>query len=54
MDRERRYMVPTTREGFLTRTGEPMNQRMATHHVIIWPGGGRKGHQPHTPRHTLV
>lgn len=34
IDRERRSAIPTTRSVFLTRTGEPMNTRMATHHVI--------------------
>lgn len=57
IDRERRSAVPSTRALFLTRTGEPMNARMATHHVIrlvrqaevcVSKAG------PHTLRHTFA
>ena len=57
IDRERRSAVPTTREVFLTRTGEPMNTRMATHHVIHLvrqAGVDVKKAGPHTLRHTFA
>ena len=57
IDRERRSAVPTTREVFLTRTGDPMNVRMATHHVIhlVRQAGVQvRKAGPHTLRHTFA
>ena len=57
IDRERRSAVPTTREVFLIRTGDPMNVRMATHHVIhlVRQAGVQvKKAGPHTLRHTFA
>lgn len=57
VDRERRSRDPRVREVFLTRAGEPMTTRMATHHVIrvVREAGvdvGKAG--PHTLRHTFA
>jgi site-specific recombinase XerD len=57
IDRERRSATPTTRDVFLTRTGDPMNTRMATHHVIHLvrqAGVVIKKAGPHTLRHTFA
>ena len=57
IDRERRSAVPTTREVFLTRTGDPMNVAMATHHVVhlVRQAGVQvKKAGPHTLRHTFA
>ena len=57
IDRERRSTEPTTRVVFLTRTGEPMNTAMASHHVVhlVRQAGvtvSKAG--PHTLRHTFA
>lgn len=57
VDRERRSPDPSIREVFLTRSGEPMTTRLATHHVIrvVREAGvevSKAG--PHTLRHTFA